>query len=832
MSSRSPAFDKLLAIVRAWLVLCCAMTSSGCTGFYIPRIDPTGNRIFLPPDSPPSRELPGALPPAPGSIIAPPGLSLSPSQVVAPVGSEVIMIASVNGAEGFPLGREKVEWTLGPGSVGQIVTPGVRRPLEVLHWIHGLPKKVSDAYAINSTLTAPMTLYRTTPPGESVLVQTGQAWLTVMSPVEGTTQITALAPTIYGYSQRQQTATIYWVDAQWRFPAPAITEAGNRQKLVTTITRQTNHTPLAGWIVRYEITGGPEAGFVPDGAKSIDILTDAEGAAIAEIFQSQPMAGSNTITMQVLRPGDAASQGRPLPVGSGSTTQTWTSNQLSIRASGPSQAAAGATVTYRLEVTNPADRAATGVMVSDTPPPGLEFISSNPPAVPSTSGHDWRFEELGAHATTSIEVNYRASEGGSFDYCATVTSSEGQSSRSCVNTRAMAPQLEVTINGPQDSTVGSEVQFEILVTNRGATPATGIMVVDQFDAALQHATGDQRNRIEHDLVDLQPGGTARLAVNFLVMQPGQACQDVIVTANGGQRATARNCLNVGAAPAPQAPPEGPPTEGAPPATLPQEPKVSGNLALQLTRAGPDRPLVGELVRYSIELANRGNDPIQNIEVSDTFETSLQPAEATQGYEWLRGNTLGWKIGTLAPGATVRREIQFRCLRQTPRACHRVSVSSAGQQPVSDDACIEITVAAAAPPAGVPGLPPPPSPIKVTVADTADPINVGGDTTYQIVVTNTSGQSVYDVAVTATLSEQWRLEGYSGPSGGTPLPGMLRFAPIREFRGNENALSYELKVTGVRAGTGRVKVDVTVRGQTRPETAEHSTEILAPASDGG
>src|SRR5205814_825687 len=82
--------------------------------------------------------------------------------------------------------------------------------------------KIDSRYAINSTLFHPMTLDRGTPvPTDDVLVQSGQAWVTVTSPTEGTSRVTVFAPQVYGWDRRQQTASIYWVDAQWRFPPPA-----------------------------------------------------------------------------------------------------------------------------------------------------------------------------------------------------------------------------------------------------------------------------------------------------------------------------------------------------------------------------------------------------------------------------------------------------------------------------------------------------------------------------------------------------------------------------------------------------------------------------------
>ncbi len=729
------------AIARAWpcLGLCCALVAGGCANCQLPRIDPSGERLFLPCNAPP--QAPGALPAAvvaPG-VIGQWGISVSPSQVIAPVGSEVVMIASVTGSEGYLLTRERVEWMLAPDSAGEFLSAGQRRPLDVFDWWYGFPMKINTRFAVNTTLTAPMTLDRGTPtPADDMLVQSGQAWVSVTSPTEGTSRVTVFAPDMYGWDRRQQTATIYWIDAQWRFPPPAMAPVGGRRTLSTMLTRQTDNSPLAGWQVRYEITGGPLAGFEPDGANSVEVLTNSAGEAIAEIVQKQPAPGTNQISMQVIRPAGLAGQNRPLPVGSGSTLQTWTSTEPAVR-------------------TEAAPPPAAAPMPAATPPPAVNA----PPA---------------------------------------------------------AARLEVTVTGPTTGEVGSDVSFEIQVVNRGDGPATGIVVNDRFDAGLQHAAS--ASPMEHSLANLQPGASASLDVTFRVMQAGQWCQDITVTADGGLRGTTRNCI-AASAPLESAQPAAQPAEAQPSTT----PPPGGLAQLSVRKSGPDRRRVGEKALFTIEVTNGSDQPIENLEVADHFETSLEPGRATEGSVWLQGNALGWKIPTLAAGKTIRREIEFGCLRETPRSCNRVTVTAPGIELAADEACLEIAGTAGAESAPAASSSGEPGGIGVTVADTADPIKVDGETTYQIVLTNKGSQSVFDVAMTVTFGGELRLENISGPLHASVLPDKVRFDPIREFRAGENPLSFELRFKGVRPAAARLRVEVISRGQAKGISAEQKTEIL-------
>src|SRR4051794_35961572 len=168
---------------------------TGCAYCRLPRIDPTGERLFLPPDAPPPQLAP--LVPAGAAVQAQWGISVSPSQVIAPVGSEVVMIATVCGSEGFMLTRQRVEWNLSPDGVGQFLSPGERQPFEVFDWFIGLPRRVDSRCVLNTTFASTRTLDRATPvPNDEFHIQPGQSGQTVTPPTEGTSHVTVFAPEI------------------------------------------------------------------------------------------------------------------------------------------------------------------------------------------------------------------------------------------------------------------------------------------------------------------------------------------------------------------------------------------------------------------------------------------------------------------------------------------------------------------------------------------------------------------------------------------------------------------------------------------------------------
>ena len=212
-------------VLVAVLVVGCALLVSGCAYLNAPRIDPTGERIFADPvveTAPVYHDVPGAT-----QYWDRMDVVICPQETVAPVGSEVVVLAGVRGTDQYLRTNHRVEWMLEPGGTGQFVDLGKSTPTDLLVGDFTSPRKVDNTFAVGSTSRRYLRLTRGTPAAaDDVHVLRGQAWITVTSPAEGTSRVTAYAPDVYRWEHRKQTATIHWVDAQWCFPPPSINAAG------------------------------------------------------------------------------------------------------------------------------------------------------------------------------------------------------------------------------------------------------------------------------------------------------------------------------------------------------------------------------------------------------------------------------------------------------------------------------------------------------------------------------------------------------------------------------------------------------------------------------
>lgn len=750
-----------------------------------------------------AREVPGTIPP--NALAA---VSVAPQTVVAPVGSEVAMVASANGRNGRMETGRRVEWTLDPAGVGHFVAvdgASVFHPF--LRW-DSWPRKVDATFAIAKTLRNNITLTRGTPIiDDDMLLMSGQTWITVASPVEGTSYLSAYAPDVHGWDSHRQTARIHWVDAVWSFPPAAVNPAGTRHVFTTTVLRHSDQSPIEGWLVRYEIIDGPPAGFAPDGATAIQVPTDELGQANAEIFQTTPQSGTNTVRIEIIRPAQTAGGAAPrLVIASGTTTKSWSSPDIALQMAGPSRGSIGSTLTYRIDVSNPGGVTATGVSVNSDIPEGLSYLNSTPAAAANGPRLQWSLGDIEAGQMRSIEINLRADRAGTISNCATASTAEGLTAQNCAATTVTVPSLEVTVNGPSRVRVGDQVVFDITIANRSDVLATDLVLINRFDAGLQHEVSG--SPIERDLENLEPGQARRVQIAFTATQPGEQCSVAEVEANAGAASTARACVVVEAATAPPA------TIPSEPQPQPQPPTTPGQAQVQVRKTGPASRLVGNMALFAIEVTNSGSVPLTNVKVVDNYDTSLDPQQASDGYE-IVGQDLVWTESSLAPGETAKFEINCRCTQAIERSCNRVTVTADGGVRADDEFCLTIE----SPPAG----------LTMSLSDLNDPVEVGKQLTYEIRVQNQGQAADGNITVTVQLPREFSpvAIGTSGPTSQTIEGQTIRFAPVAEL-GVGETLTYRVRVQANTAGMVRVMASLSSQSLAAPITAEESTSIF----DGG
>ncbi len=532
---------------------------------------------------------------------------------------------------------------------------------------------------------------------------------------------------------------------------------------------------------------------------------------------------------------------------------------------GPSQASPGATATYSVEVTNGTAGVVQDALLRIAVPAGLTYIDSRPEARATGAELVWQLDSIPPGGTQSVAVDFQIGGRGTIDVCSSLSLSSGATVRDCASTRIAAPGVELQLSGPDQAQVGANVRFRVVVTNSGAAPATGLTITDTFEEGLEHVRG--ASPIERSLGTLDAGASTSVYVNFRVTKAGRLCHTVEIRGDGGVREAARQCINAAPAAGPSAPADRPPTESQ--AAIDVKKQVDAK-----TRH------VGERAEFKITVTNTGDVPVTGLRITDTYELALRPTDATEGFDPPRpgDEQLLWRLARLEPGRIHTLQVQCDCVAPTGRACNHVVVTCDQHPPIATEACLRILPAetpSAAPPDTSPGTSrpepsvprpappsdqPSPSPLDLpadappadgaprdqpdteagpeltsnlglTIADLGDPVYVGGQAKYQVLIKNLGEGIARDVELNVRFpSDLTPAESEFRTSLDYRLgDGELRFATIPEVLPGETVALLIVFHTH-RVARADVVAEVQSPGLARAITVGEQTDIVdAPVS---
>jgi len=781
----------------AALGVCVLVGAVGCAS--LPRIDPTGEHVFLwpkdqkapassvpanafgsappgnisvppvrtdpvfPPPSPvvsPATSLTPGSPPAasspslPAPATAQDRLVVTPGRLLAPVGSEVLLRGGICTAKGYFLKDQRIDWSLSGQDAGHFVALSGRGWMKPALMPWNQPKIHGNHYATGYTTAMKAKLTRgTADPADDVQIRSGEAWVSISAPVEGTSHVTAFTPAIDSWQHRQASATIYWVDVQWVFPPAEVSGGAGPQVLATTVTRQTDGQPLKGWLVRYEVASGGGARVGRQSGQVVEMATGANGMARVEVAPTHS-APSSQIKMQLIRPaGWHGSETPRLVVGSGLSTIRWSGNSNYL--SSPND-------------TPP---------VSPVPPAGLTPPIGPPPttpigpAAPAATPHPASALPLAPSAT------------------------------------AAKPRLELEIRGDPTAQVGKQVRFQVQIHNRGNAPATGIVMNDRFDPGLSHL-GDHDRTLEIEnkgVGTLAPGDSRALFLTFDVLKAGQLCHDVTVTSLEGARDQRRACIT-----AIQPPPELKP-------------------GLKVIKDGDHLKNVGEIALFTVVIKNTGQVPLINVQVVDQYNEALQPRPPGPSYQTLPGRVL-WQYPKLAVGESKRVEIECLCLQPAKKACSLVKVTAVGEGSSRElvavgEHCVEIAARSAAASPGATAAAPREN-LQMEILSTANPVREGTGITFQIVVKNNAAVPDEQVALRVRFPPELTPDTSEVQANVQvrAVGNELQFEPVATLRPAES-LPFTIPATANRSGQARIDASLVSRNMPQGIQKTETVEII-------
>jgi len=415
---------------------------------------------------------------------------------------------------------------------------------------------------------------------------------------------------------------------------------------------------------------------------------------------------------------------------------------------------AGNTLTYTIDIYNDGPFDADDVVVTDSLPAGVSFVSSSgctedPNGVPTCSvGTVPAFGSVQFTVTVTVD----AATSGIITNNVSVTSAttpdpDGGNNSASEDTLVNPPSADLSITKIDDIdpiVAGNQLTYTIDVSNAGPQAAENVVVTDTLPAgvSLVSTTGcteDPGGIPTCSLGTIASGGSAQytVVVDVLPIAAGTILSNIVsVSADTADPVPANNDTS-------------------------EDTTVTAAIPvadLSITKIDDIDPiLAGNQLTYTIDVSNAGPDDAENVVVTDTLPSGVSFVSSTGCTE--PNGVPTCSLGTITAGGSAQYTVVVDVASSTSGIIvNNVSVTSDADDPVGANNVYEENTQVDAPQAD----------LAITKLDSVDPVTAGTPLSYTITVSNAGPQDAENVVVTDILPADVTLVSSSGcmTSGGS------------------------------------------------------------------
>ncbi|MFO0870666.1 MAG: hypothetical protein U0935_17190 [Pirellulales bacterium] len=447
---------------------------------------------------------------------------------------------------------------------------------------------------------------------------------------------------------------------------------------------------------------------------------------------------------------------------------------LELEKIAPTEVQVGRAAKFEIKVRNVGRVAAQYVTVVDQIPHGTRLLDANPPCARGADGSlRWQLGALGPGQETSIVLQLLPEQEGEIGSVAQVIFH----SQAAMRTVVTRPQIAIEHQVVDRALIGDAVRLQLAITNRGSGATANLVLEATLPETLGHPAGAE---LEYPIGALRPNETKRIELTLRAQRPGSAPCLFAAREDGQTLAEDRASLDV---------------------LAPQ---------LQVGVNGPKVRYLDRQATYSVGVANPGTAPATNLELVAYLPRGLKFISAdNQGQYDAQRHAVLWGLAELPAGVmgasqlvVVPIEPGEQRIRVEGRA--DLKLENAFEQPVLVETLSEVQFA---------------------VVDTADPIEVGSETTYEIRLQNRGSRAATQVRVAVEFPAELVPVGGEGPSSVGVRGQQLVIEPLPQLAPNSQ-VAYQIRAKGLRKGDPRIRVLVASQESPTPVTKEESTRVYA------
>ncbi len=447
---------------------------------------------------------------------------------------------------------------------------------------------------------------------------------------------------------------------------------------------------------------------------------------------------------------------------------------------GPLTAKVGQPGDYTLVLRNVCTMPVQNVLVRVRVPRGMTVVATEPPAKADGGMLNWELGSLLAKQDRALQIKLTAESKGDRTPQAWVTFT----GTTAMRLKVREPKLAVKILPPEKMLVGDPAQFTLAVTNPGDGSADQVKIQAVLSDGLEHPRG---NRIHFEIGNLAAGETRNIALLCATRTGGVQKCEVLAEAEGGLKAGDVATINV----------------------------IMPRLDLQVS--GPGLRYLDRKALYTLKVTNPGDAPATNVTVADTVPAGFKVLAASDGGRHdFQTRTVSWFLGEIGPGQV--REVKLEVQAISPGE-HKHKATAVGARGLRAESELLTRVE---------GL----SAMLVELVDLEDPIEVNGDTAYEVRITNTGSKTETDIKLVATVPDKMQFKSarfQAEPARFREEGKTIVFEPIAKLAPHADAI-FRINVKALDAGTAYFKIQLTSTNLTEPVIKTEATRIYADQAE--
>jgi len=326
---------------------------------------------------------------------------------------------------------------------------------------------------------------------------------------------------------------------------------------------------------------------------------------------------------------------------------------LAVSKGGPVSVNANSQYSYTITVTNTGPSTAVSVVVTDSLPANVTFISATGGGATNASLSNvfWTISNLSSGAVANLGLTVRAPASGVISNSVIVgsvtadTNLVNNSAGPVLTTVNGQADLAVSKSGPVSVAADNQFSYAISVTNNGPSPAISIVVTDSLPANVTFlsatgggTTNSSLTNVFWTISNLSSGAVVNLGLTVLAPAGGVLSNSVVV----GSATTDSNLVNNTAGPVLTT--------------------VIGQADLAVSKTGPASVPANSQFSYTIAVTNNGPSTAVSVVVTDSLPANVIFISANGGGTTNASLTnVFWTVSNLSSGAVVNLGLTVQAL---------------------------------------------------------------------------------------------------------------------------------------------------------------------------